>query len=297
MIRPVSPRRPAFRVTAATAAAITALLAGCSAGAGTPGGTPSRTGAEPPSAARLTHVLPGDPVRMVLPATGAETRWTQGLDAFGQQVAHIVSADCASERGAGLPDGPPPAFIRLSELPDLDFLARHGFSRSADLPAPEASPTAPGTGDPAAVRHCQDEGRAAAERLRGAYAPLQGRWFRELASLRGDPAAARALRGLPGCLAGHGIEVGDEDGFFALADTRLNSAAPAERPRVDRELGRAYASCMRPVEAVREPARLRMREDFLAEHADEVRELRRTLVPALRRAEERYGPRLSFPAP
>ncbi|MFD3932307.1 hypothetical protein [Streptomyces sp. NPDC058614] len=45
---------------------------------------------------------------------------------------------------------------------------------------------------------------------------------------------------------------------------------------------------MRPVEAVREPARQQLRTRFLAEHADEVSELRRTLVPSLRRAEKQF---------
>jgi hypothetical protein len=54
---------------------------------------------------------------------------------------------------------------------------------------------------------------------------------------------------------------------------------------------------MRPVEAVREPARLRLRRHFLADHDDEIRELRETLVPSLRRAEKQHGLGLVFPAP
>ncbi|MFD8734054.1 hypothetical protein ACFV06_03950 [Streptomyces sp. NPDC059618] len=54
---------------------------------------------------------------------------------------------------------------------------------------------------------------------------------------------------------------------------------------------------MRPVEAVREPARLRLRARFLTDHATEVRTLRATLVPSLHRAEEKNGVRLVFPAP
>lgn len=54
---------------------------------------------------------------------------------------------------------------------------------------------------------------------------------------------------------------------------------------------------MRPVEAVREPARLRLRTRFLADHADRIRELRKNLVPSLHRAERRYGVRLVSPRP
>ncbi|MFI6334648.1 hypothetical protein [Streptomyces sp. NPDC050535] len=289
---------PARIAAAATAALLALCSAACSAGSG-PSGTPDASG-RPPSPvtpARLSHALPDDPVRMLFPATGAETRWTQGLGTFGQQTARAAAALCASDRGIALPEQVPLAYIRFSELPDLDFLARHGFSQSAEVPTTAARPVVARSGSAAAVRRCQAEGTAAAEELSETYAPLQARWFDALASLRTDPAVRRAVGTLPDCLAGHGLRVRDENGFFALVDANLNSAAPAELPYVERELGSAYAACMRPVEAVREPARLRLRARFVTEHADEISELRATLVPALRESEKRLGVRLAFPAP
>ncbi|MFE9094350.1 hypothetical protein [Streptomyces sp. NPDC007264] len=293
VVRPVIRRRLAAR-TAAVATAV-ALLAACSAeirSGGTTGTSNARV-----TPARLSRALPGDSARMLFPATGAETRWTQGLDVFVRQVSRAAAAECAHDRGIGLPEQVPLAFIRFSEVPDLDFLARHGFGQSAPVPTPTARPVAAPSGSAAAVRACRAEGETAADTLRGPYAGLQGRWFAQLAPLRREPATARALRTLPGCFAGHGIKARDEDGFFRGADARLNSVTPVELPGADLGLGRAYADCMRPVEAVREPARLRLRERFLADHADDIRELRETLVPSLRRAEERYGLRLAFPAP
>ncbi|WP_199840466.1 hypothetical protein [Streptomyces sp. AS58] len=102
---------------------------------------------------------------------------------------------------------------------------------------------------------------------------------------------------LPGCFAEHGFQVRDENSFLGLVDSRLLSASSADFPRVNRELGRAYATCMRPVEAVREPACLSLRTRFLTQHANQVDELRKNLVPSLHRAERRYGVRLMFPAP
>ena len=84
---------------------------------------------------------------------------------------------------------------------------------------------------------------------------------------------------------------------MAVAQTREHSAAPADLPGTERELGRVYADCMSPVEAVRDPARLRIRTQFLTEYAAEVRELRTALLPAVHRAEQRYGLRMVFPAP
>ncbi|KAA0925618.1 hypothetical protein [Streptomyces apricus] len=298
MLRPAVRLR--FGVRGLVAAAAITLLSACAAGPGQPeAGGPSSAPA-PVAPARLTHALPDDPARMFLPATGAETRWTQGLDVFARQVSQAAASACARERGFGLPEQPRPAYIRFSELPDLDFLTRHGFARSAEVPVPAAAPGADRSGNPGspeAVRGCHAVGKAAADTLRDAYAPLQGRWFHQLAALRRAPAVTRALSALPDCFAEHGVRARDEDGFFAAVDTALSSAPSADLLRVDRELGRTYAACMRPVEAVREPARLRLRSRFLVDHADEIGEVRRTLVPSLRRAADKHGVRLAFPAP
>ncbi|WUD72204.1 hypothetical protein OG937_11200 [Streptomyces sp. NBC_00510] len=299
MIRPASPYRIVARVVAAAAVALSA--AACSTGPG-PSGSAPVAHAVP---ARLTHTLPDDPVRMLFPATGAETRWTQGMDVLRQQASRYAAASCARDAGISLPEQMPVAFIPFGDIPDLDFIDRHGFGQSAEVPAPAAGPLTARSGnpaatrsaDPAAIRRCSGAGSAAARRTRDAFAPLQGEWFRELASLRRDPATIRALGTLPGCLAGHGFHVRDEDAFFGLVDSRLLTADTTDLPRVNRELGHAYASCMRPVEAVREPARLRLRTRFVDEHADQIRELRKTLVPSLRGTEEQYGLHLSFPAP
>lgn len=291
MIRPANPRR--FVARTAVAAATALLAVACS---NDPGAS-SSTSSAPVAPARLSHVLPDDPVRMVLPATGPESRWTQGLDVLAQQTARTVETSCARRGGISLPEQPPVSFISYSEIPDLDFLARHGFGHGATVPTPVASPAPPRSVSPATIGDCRDQGAAAARKLRDTYATLQGQWFRELASVQRLPATVRALETLPDCLSGYGFQVRDENGFFALVDSRLLDAPSAEFPYVDRELGRAYATCMRPVEAVREPARQQARTRFLTEHADEVRELRRTLVPSLRRAENQFGVRLSFPAP
>ncbi len=66
---------------------------------------------------------------------------------------------------------------------------------------------------------------------------------------------------------------------------------------MEAESGRVYATCMRPVEAVRAPARLRLRTGFLTAHTAEIRTLRTKLLPALRAAEHRYDVPLVFPEP
>ncbi|MEW1777449.1 hypothetical protein [Streptomyces sp. NPDC086777] len=284
-------RRPAL-VGAALVAAVAVLGTACSTDAARQPGPPAATVAP----ARLGRTLPADPVRMVLPATGAETRWTQGLYVFGQQVTRAAAADCARKGGFALPAEAPLAFIRFFALPDLDFVARHGLSTSADVPA-AAAPTTARNGSAAQVRRCRAQGAQAAALLSDLYLPLEQRWFGELGAVDGAPATVRARRGLPGCLAGHGAPAKDERAFMGVADARQQAAAPADLAATERAMGRVYADCMRPVEAVRDPARLSLRTRFLTDHATEVRTLRRKLLPALRAAEGRYGVTLVFPEP
>ncbi|MFF4898517.1 hypothetical protein [Streptomyces sp. NPDC001068] len=293
MTRMLRAARPAAAL--ALLAAVTA--AGCTAGpAQQPVSGPRAATVTP---ARLSDTLPADPVRMVLPATGAESRWTQGLDVFVRQVQRVAAASCARDRGFTLPEQVPLAFIRYYELPDLDFIARHGTSESAAVPAPPASSAPARTGSAADVRDCLAEGTAAAQALRERYAGVQGQWFGTLTTLRRDPATLDALGTLPDCLARYGVRARDENAFFALADARMQTAGPDGPAPGDNALGRAYATCMRPVEAVREPARAGLRTRFLAApgHADAVRAVRTTLVPALRAAQRRYGVPLVFPQP
>ncbi|MFJ5831754.1 hypothetical protein [Streptomyces sp. NPDC093089] len=74
--------------------------------------------------------------------------------------------------------------------------------------------------------------------------------------MRRNGTTREALRTLPGCLTWYGVEVEDEDGFFALVDRTVQGIEDgSEAARADRGLGAAYAACMAPVEAVREPLR------------------------------------------
>ncbi|MGW7545178.1 hypothetical protein ACWGKQ_29335 [Streptomyces sp. NPDC054770] len=295
MIRMLRSARPAL--AAATLTLLATAVTACTTGeAAQPAAGPRAATVTP---ARLGDTLPADPVRMVLPTTGAESRWSQGLEVFVQQVQRAAAVSCARARGFTLPAQVPIAFIRYYELPDLDFIDRHGTSESATVPAPSASPAPARTGTAAETRACLARGTAAAKALRGRYAEVQGQWFGTLTALRRDPATLRALRTLPDCLARYGIRARDENAFFALADRLMQTADASGLPAREHELGQAYAACMRPVEAVREPARARLRTRFLAapEHADAVRALRTSLVPALRAAGKRYGVPLVFPEP
>ncbi len=188
-------------VRAALAAVVALLVTACTAhGARVAdvAGAPSGSRAAPVTPARLGRTLPADPVRMVLPATGAETRWTQGLYVFGRQVDRAATADCARRGGFALPAEIPLAFIRFFALPDLDFIARHGLSASAEVPAPATAPSTARTGTAAEVRRCRGRGREGRGRTEP-HLPAGGTAVVRRTRLRGrrsrhGPSRTRAVR-------------------------------------------------------------------------------------------------------
>ncbi|WP_329286243.1 hypothetical protein [Streptomyces sp. NBC_00691] len=290
-------------ITSAALGAVIAAAALTGCGGAAPGlataSLPTAPGpARPPTVARG---LPAerDLTAMVLPATGTDSRLTQGLDGFAQLVGHARLQECAERAGVRPAEVPPPVYIGWSDLPDLGFIGRHGLTMSVPaLPSASPSGRAAGRADRAAQQRCEAEGRAAAKEFKDLYSPLQSLWWPEVSAVRDDPRAREALRTLPGCLTRYGVEVEDEDGFFALVDRTVQGIEDgAEAARADRGLGAAYAVCMAPVEAVREPLRAARRTAFEAAHRDELRALERGLLPRIRELEHRHGLTFGHPVP
>ncbi|MCZ1001251.1 hypothetical protein O1M63_29370 [Streptomyces mirabilis] len=90
----------------------------------------------------MTHAMPADITDLVLPVTGADTRWAQGLDALGRLAADKATRQCLASHDASMPPQPPVSFLRFSAVPDLDFIARHGFN---GVPVPDGAAATPGT--------------------------------------------------------------------------------------------------------------------------------------------------------
>ncbi|MCM1944687.1 hypothetical protein NC315_04775 [Streptomyces sp. G2] len=293
-------------ITAAVLGSVIAAAALTGCGGAAPGlsAAPLPTASGPVRPPTVARGLPAerDLTAMVLPATGRDSRLTQGLDGFAQLVGHARLQECAEQAGVRLPEVPPPAYIGWSDLPDLGFIGRHGLTMS--VPAlPSASPSGRAAGrtdrtDRAAQQRCETEGRTAAKEFKDLYSPLQSLWWPEVSAVRDDPRAREALRKLPGCLARYGVEVEDEDAFFALVDRTVQGIEDgAEATRADRGLGAAYAACMASVEAVREPLRTARRTAFEAAHRDELRALERGLLPRIRELEHRHGLTFGHPVP
>lgn len=102
------------------------------------------------------------------------------------------------------------------------------------------------------------------DRFNTAVVDLGSRWTAISESVQGDPAVVRAYSGFVGCLHRAGINVADEDAFFAYVDGLHNERAQYEAAQL-------YLPCITPVEKVRLPLRKSMRETFIADHQDEMR--------------------------
>lgn len=237
----------------------------------------------------MTYDLPADVLTMVLPATGPETRWRQGLDTFQQVISRQATEACLAARGVAPPDGPPPMFVRFRDIPDLPYLRAHGFD--APTPPPAAAPSV--AASPAAVvgppadadavlRDCRAFGAARVEPLRALTTALNSAWLAGLSSIDTDSRVRDAYRALPACL--HE----DEEAFF----DRIDAAAGTGRAR---ELATAYATCMAPIEAVREPLRARLRARIAADQPALVTRLRASLPARIHDLEEQTRVRLCFP--
>ncbi|MFF2512696.1 hypothetical protein [Streptomyces sp. NPDC058086] len=281
---------------------VLATLGACASGQD--GGSPSSATAPvsghsgpAPQRVAVTHTMPTDITDLVLPATGADTRWAQGLDALGRLAADKATRQCLASHDATMPPQPPVSFLRYSAVPDLDFIARHGFN---GVPVPDGAAATSTAGSPAdaapsgpdaAQRTCLTRGSAVGNDFRTSYLRLQTQWWQEVASLNSTPEVRSAFGEFGRCLAGHKTPAKDESAFFDLVDRRLQAGD------TDRSLGALYATCMKPVEDTREPLRQHLRDNFREEHRGEVEKVRTTLPRTIRDLERRYDIRISFPAP
>jgi hypothetical protein len=139
----------------------------------------------------------------------------------------------------------------------------------------------PAAGDAAVRRACRDAGDARVSSVRALTTVLNTAWLRALPTIDTDPAVRDAYRALPGCL--HS----GEEAFFDRLDAATGTTG---------ELAATYATCMAPIEAVREPLRARLRDRIVAAHPAEVARLRATLPARIRDLEKQTEVRLCFPA-
>ncbi|MFF4189010.1 hypothetical protein ACFYZ9_38050 [Streptomyces sp. NPDC001691] len=293
------PRRP--RSLGAPGAVLVGTLLTLSSGCSAPtAGAPTRPDASAPAVEPATPVsygLPQDVMPMVLPTGGADTRLTQGLEGFTSLIRSETVRACFTSAHAKLPDAPPAMFVRLYEIPDLETIAHNGFA-PATVPGQQLSPAGGAAPDNALVQSCGQKGDAAAAELQSVYGPLFSRWLGGLAPLETQDTVVSARKTFTGCLADKGVRAKDENDFFNGVDKKIQAIDDRDAMKAeDRRLGAIYATCMKPVEAAREPLRAKAREQYVAEHKDELAQIRTSLPERVATMEKRYGIRFSVPTP
>ena len=187
-------------------------------------------------------------------------------------------------------------FVRYMDIPDLAYIRAHGFATGTG-PVP-AAPVSPAGGSPSAgQQQCISTANDADRTVRALLRPVQQGYLATLSAVRDRPEVTAAYRGLGACLQAHGIAAADEQAFFGLVDSRLHALdGKPGRAAAEHELAVAYADCMQPVEAVREPLRGEQRTGFVTAHAKDVDALRSTLVAQLHDLARQYGIDIAFPA-
>jgi hypothetical protein len=239
-------------------------------------------------------------VATIMPASGTEARWLQGLDRYLQQVRQDDTLRCTRARRIPAPARPGPSFTRFPFLPDLERIGRQGFDVLMNPGTPAAGTVTPAVAQ--AQQACQKAASGLTRSVQDTRDPLLSGWFDKVVGLREGPgsppevAAARAAIGP--CLTARGIRVKDEVGLFRHVDTEVGDArSPAEMRRREQAAGRAYAACAAPLEALLTPRRQALREQFLHDHQDEVRAVRDRLSKALAELAQTQPARLVFPVP
>ena len=255
--------------------------------------------AGPPAATVPPQTVRAVTVAMLMPTTGVEARWTQGLDRYLEQVREDETLRCTRARQIPAPATPPPSFHRFPFLPDLQRIDHHGFEVVMGG-APPGGKVEPAVQQ--AQQSCLQSASALVRPVQATYMTLQSQWFTAVNALRngpsGGPEIAAARTDVARCLTARGIPVKDENGLFNYVDSQVAGAgSAAEENRRDQAAGRAYAACAGPLEALVTPKRQALRKQFLTAHDDEIREVRDHLIEALRRLAQTTPAKMVFPVP
>lgn len=282
-------QRQRLAVAASAALAVAAAVAvGSDAAAG--GGLRDQVRAVGPadggqSSAPSAQQLHDAVIAALFPATGADFTFdaTHGLRAFSQSVfQHDVAACMAQKDAPYMPDLTAPV-VHVNDFPDLSVLSEQGLSGPAE---PGVSADSPLGQCNASVARSADAQRWETT-LRG---PLPEEWMQTATAVDHDPRVLTAYQAFGPCAAAHGVAAASESDFFGYADGSEQSAATeAQRRAIDVHLGRIYATCMQPIEAVRSHIRTGLRGTFLDQHQADVQRIEQQVAMSVAALEQKTG--------
>ncbi len=262
MHRPPRLSRPLVGASLTLLAAL--LVSGCSAG----GHSPSRS-TSPRGAAGGLSVgnLSPDLLTGYFPVSGAEMNQPSAIKALNDEIYQNRNSACMKKQGYRIPGFQREGPVHAETAPDLGYIKAHGFliTGSGDVgvdlsTASVAAQHAFGS----ALGRCSTQAMSPLAQFSAAVDLLSSRWTTISESVQDDPAVVRAYMRFVSCLHKAGINVADEDGFFAYVDGLHNERAQYQAAQI-------YLPCIAPVETVRLPLRKSLRETFIADHQDALR--------------------------
>jgi len=222
------------------------LVSGCTAGGHGTGRSTSPRGA----AARLSAGNPSpDLLTGYFPVSGAEMNQPSAIKTLHDEIYQNGYSVCMKKQGYRIPrfqgEGP----VHAETAPDLDYIRRHGFliigSSDPGINLDTMSAAAFQAFE-SALHRCDTQAMAPLARFNAAVDLLSSRWTTVSESVQGDPAVVRAYGGFVSCLHKAGVNVADEDAFFAYVEGLHNERAQYQAAQV-------YLPCIAPVEKVRLP--------------------------------------------
>jgi len=233
-------------------------------------GTPSGAGIQPPG---TSATVEAEMLDYFFPTDGLDFADAYRFVAWEGSAMAAMTNRCLT--GTGFPVNPPSAALVYggdnTEFPELQYLSQHGFlvMEPPSYPGPNPTRGMSSVRYGSAERRCRTSTSAGFHSLIETGAPLQQQWMSTVTAIDAGPQFQRALVGWRSCTQRAGVDVTTISDFFTYADSQAHGGSTQDSIH----LGRIYARCLGPAEAVRDQLRQQARVSFLSNHASAVAEL------------------------
>jgi aspartyl aminopeptidase len=101
--------------------------------------------------------------------------------------------------------------------------------------------------------------------------PLQNQWFDIVEQIDQTKAVRKGIKKFSSCAAKSGVDVTGINSFFQYMDKQMNESGRSNA--VGLHLAGIYATCLTPIETVRDSLREQARKNFFASNAEQIKQL------------------------
>ncbi|MGB8196902.1 MAG: hypothetical protein WCF25_07850 [Acidimicrobiales bacterium] len=198
-------------------------------------------------------------------------------DAYSSDVNAIEIAiynNCLEAAGfQGTSYSPQPYVGNNTEFPNLPYLRSHGFSVS-EGPTPDPTKGMSASEKKAYNQQSSDCSQKISSKfasLQTLGGPLQNQWFNIVAQIDQTKAVRKGIKQFSTCAAKSGVDVTGINDFFQYLGAQMNRSGHSEA--VELHLAGIYATCLTPVETLRDNLRSTARKNFFASNAEQIKQL------------------------